>query len=98
MDFIVGLPRTQSRYDSIWVIVHRLTSIAHFIPVKTTYTGLQLTKLYMSRIVYLHGVPKRIVSDRGTQFTLKFLERLHKTMDTHLNFSSSYHFPDRWIN
>jgi hypothetical protein len=57
MGFIVGLPRTQSGYDSIWVIVDRLTMVAHFIPVKTTYSGSQLAELYMSRIVYLHGVP-----------------------------------------
>jgi hypothetical protein len=72
MDFIVGLPRTQSGYDSIWVIVDRLTKIAHFIPVKTTYSGPQLAELYMSWIVCLYGVPKKIVSDRGTQFTSKF--------------------------
>jgi hypothetical protein len=66
MDFIEGLPRTQSGYDSIWVIVNRLTKVAHFIPVKTTYSRPQLAKLYMSRIVCLHGVPKKIVSDRGT--------------------------------
>jgi hypothetical protein len=45
MDFIVGLPRTQSGYDSIWVIVDRLTKVAHFTPVKTTYSGPQLTEL-----------------------------------------------------
>jgi hypothetical protein len=45
----------------------------------------------MSRIVYLHGVPKRTVSTRGTQFISKFWERLHETMNTHLNFSSAYH-------
>jgi hypothetical protein len=39
IDFIVGLPRTRDGYDSIWVIVHRLTNVAHFIPVKTTYSG-----------------------------------------------------------
>jgi hypothetical protein len=72
MDFIVGLPRTQSGYDSIWVIVDRLTKVAHFIPVKTAYSGPQLAELYMSWIVCLHRVPKKIVSDRGTQFTSKF--------------------------
>jgi hypothetical protein len=51
MDFIVGLPRTRDGYDSIWVIVDRLTKVAHFIPVKTTYLGAQLAELYMSRIV-----------------------------------------------
>jgi transposase InsO family protein len=91
MDFIVGLPRTQSGYDSIWVIMDRLTKVAHFIPVKTTYSGPQLAKLYMLRIVCLHEVPKKIVSDRRTQFTLKFWERLHETLDTQLRFNSTYH-------
>jgi transposase InsO family protein len=91
MDFIIGLPKTQSGYDSIWVIVDRLTKVAHFIPVKTTYIGPQLAELYMLRIVCLHGVPKKIVSDRGTQFTSMFYERLHETLDTQLRFSSSYH-------
>jgi hypothetical protein len=91
MDFIVGLPRTRDGYDSIWVIVDRLTKVAHFIPVKTTYTGAKLAELYMSRIVCLHGVPKNIVSDRGTQFTSRFWGKLHKFMHTKLNFSSAYH-------
>jgi len=63
MDFIVGLPHTRDGYDSIWVIVDRLTKAAHFIPVKTTYTGAKLAELYMSQIVCLHGVPKKIVSN-----------------------------------
>ena len=72
MDFITGLPRTRSGYDSIWVVVDRLTKVAPFIPVKTTYTSAKLAKIYMTRIVCLHGVPRSIVSDRGTQFTSKF--------------------------
>jgi hypothetical protein len=91
MDLIVGLSRTQAGYDSIWDIVDRLTKVAHFIPVKTTYSGAKLIELYMSRIVCLHGVPKKIVLDRGSQFTSKFWEKLHESMDTKLNFSSAYH-------
>jgi transposase InsO family protein len=91
MDFIMGLPRTQSGYDSIWVIMDRLTKVAHFIPIKTNYSGPQLAELYMPRIVCLHGVSKKIVSDRGTQFTSMFWERLHETLDTQLHFSSTYH-------
>jgi hypothetical protein len=91
MDFIVGLPHTQARYDSIWVVVDRLTKVAHFIPVRTTYSGAKLAELYMSRIVCLHGVPKKIMLDRGSQFTSKFWEKLHESMDTKLNFSSAYH-------
>ncbi|WVZ70224.1 hypothetical protein U9M48_018905 [Paspalum notatum var. saurae] len=68
MDFIVGLPRTQKGYNSIWVVVDRLTKVAHFIPVNTTYSGARLAELYISRIVCLHGVPKRIISDRCSHY------------------------------
>jgi hypothetical protein len=56
MDFIVGLPHTRDGYDSIWVVVDRLTKVAHFIPVKITYSSAVLAELYMSRIVCLHGI------------------------------------------
>jgi hypothetical protein len=91
MDFIMGLPRTQSGYDALWVIVDRLTKVAHFRHVKMTYTRLQLVELYMPRIVCFHGVPMRIVSDRETQVILKFWDGLPKTMDICPNFSSAYH-------
>jgi hypothetical protein len=72
MDFIVGLPHTHDGYDSIWVVVDHLKKADHFILVKTTYNSAMLAELYMSRIVCLHGVPKKIVLDRGTQFTSHF--------------------------
>ena len=87
----MGLPRTQRGYDSIWVIVDRLTKVAHFIPVKTKYTGERLAELYMERIVCLHGVPKKIVSDRCTQFTSHFLKAVHDSLGTKFNFSTAYH-------
>jgi hypothetical protein len=90
MDFITGLPCTSKGYDSIWVIMDRLTQVAHFIPVKTTYKGSQLVELYMTRIVCLHGVPKKIVLDRGSQFTSRFWKSFHENMDAKLNFSSAY--------
>jgi hypothetical protein len=64
--------------------------VAHFIHIKTTYSGPQLAELYMSRIVCLRGVSKKTVSDRGTQLTLRFWERLHETLDSLLHFSSAY--------
>jgi transposase InsO family protein len=73
------------------VIVDRLTKVAHFIPVKTTYKGTQLEELYMTQIVCLHGLPKKIISDRGSQFTSRFWKSLHESMDTKLNISSAYH-------
>ena len=64
MDFIVGLPHTQRGYDSIWVIIDHLTKVAHFIPVKTTYSSAKLAELYMEKIVCLQGVSKKIILDR----------------------------------
>jgi hypothetical protein len=90
MDFIVELPRAWAGYDSIGVVVDRLTKSAHFIPVKTSYSS-AMAKLYMSRIVCLHGVPKKIVSDRGTRFTSHFWQQLHEALGTHLNFGWAYH-------
>ncbi|WVZ52251.1 hypothetical protein U9M48_003331, partial [Paspalum notatum var. saurae] len=91
MDFTVGLPRTQKSYNSIWVVVDRLTKVAHFIHVNTTYSGAKLAEMYISRIVCLHGMPKRIISDRGSQFTSRFWEQLHYSLDTKLRFSTAYH-------
>jgi hypothetical protein len=86
-----GLYRTQLGYDSIWVLVDRLTKVAHFIPLKTTFSRPQLAELYISRIVCLHGVLKKIVSDTWSKFTLTFWERFHETLDTQLNFNSANH-------
>jgi hypothetical protein len=91
MDFVVGLPRIQSGYDSLWVIVDRLAKVAHFVPIKTTYTRPQLAEMYRSRIVCLHGVSKWIVSARTTQFISRFWGRLPRTMNICPNFSSAYH-------
>jgi hypothetical protein len=91
MDFITGLPRIKSGYDSIWVVVGRLTKVAHFIPVKTTYTSANLADIYMKRIVCLHVVPNSIVSDRGTQFTSHFWKQLHESLGTRLEFSTTFH-------
>jgi hypothetical protein len=91
MDFITGLPRTQKGYDSIWVIMDRMAKVTHFIPVKTTYKVSQLAELYRARIVSLHGVPKKIILDRGSQFTPRFWKSFHESKDAKLNFSIAYH-------
>ena len=76
MDFVVGLPRMAKGYDSIWVIVDRLTKSAHFLPMDTRYSAKKYAKLYFDRIVTLHGVPLTIVSDRGLVFVSRFWEQL----------------------
>jgi hypothetical protein len=64
MDFIVGLSLTGSKFNSVWVIVDRLTKSAHFIPVHTFYMVEKYAELYVSHILCLHGVPKTIISDQ----------------------------------
>ncbi|KAL4185644.1 hypothetical protein AMTRI_Chr10g231720 [Amborella trichopoda] len=91
MDFVSSLPRTNSRHDSIWVIMDRLTKAAHFLPIRKTYTLDRLTQLYIKEIVRLHGVPVSIVSDRDTRFTSKFWARLQSAMGTRLTFSTAFH-------
>jgi hypothetical protein len=72
MDFIVGLLRTSRGYNSIWVIVDRLTKLAHFIHVSTVYMVRQYVELYISHIVHYHGIPKTIISNRGSIFIARF--------------------------
>ena len=91
MDFVTGLPKTSKKNDSIWVIVDRLTKSAHFLPVRTTFTVENLTKIYIAEIVRLHGIPSSIISDRDPKFTSHFFFFLHKALRTRLNMSSAYH-------
>ena len=91
MDFITVLPRTSHGYNSIWVIVDRLTKSAHFLPIKANYAVEKYAELYLTKIVCLHGVPKSIVSDRGSQFTAQFWKSLLDAMGTNLSFSTAYH-------
>ncbi|GJR85423.1 hypothetical protein Tco_0209434 [Tanacetum coccineum] len=91
MDFIVGLPRTPSGYDSIWVIVDRLTKSAHFLPVKTTDSMEKLTQLYLKEIVCRHGVPISIISDRDSKFASRFWRSLQGALGTQLDMSTAYH-------
>jgi hypothetical protein len=63
MDFIVGLPLTARKFDSIGVIVDRLSKSGHFIPIHTHYDARKYAEIYIARVICLHGVPKTIISD-----------------------------------
>jgi hypothetical protein len=91
MDFVVGLPRSQRGHDAIWVIVDKLTKVAHFIPVREDNRVLKLVDLYIEHILRLHGVPRSIVSDRGSQLTVQFWKSLHGSLGTSLDYSSAFH-------
>ncbi|GJT21789.1 putative reverse transcriptase domain-containing protein [Tanacetum coccineum] len=91
MDFVTGLPRTPNGHDSIWVIVDRLTKSAHFLPMKKTDSMEKLTQLYLKEIVYMHGVPVSIISDRDSRFASGFWRSLQKSLGTDVNMSTAYH-------
>jgi hypothetical protein len=80
MDFIIGLPNTSQKHDSIWVIIDTLTKTAHYIPVHTTYNAKRYVEIYLDHIVCLHGVPKTIIFDHGTQFVARFWEQLQESL------------------
>jgi transposase InsO family protein len=91
MDFIVGLPLTTRRHNSIFVVVDTLTKSAHFIPVRTTYQAPDIAIIFISEVVRLRGVPKMIISDRGLMFTRQFWTSFQEALGTQLNFSTTYH-------
>ena len=62
MDFVVGLPLTGRKHDSVWVIVDRLTKSTHFLPMRTDYSLDKLVELYIKEIFWLHGIPLSIIS------------------------------------
>ena len=88
MDFITGFPKTQKGNDAIFVVIDRLSKVAHFLPIRESITASQLADLYVSRVVSLHGVPLEINSDRGSLFTSRFWQSFQNAMGTHL-----YSFP-----
>jgi hypothetical protein len=91
MDFILGLPKTPTGEDFIWVVVDRLTKSAHFIPIEVKDPMDKLARLYVQNIVCLHGVPSAIISDRDSCFTLRFWQSLQKEIGTELKFSTAFH-------
>jgi transposase InsO family protein len=91
MDFITGLPKTKKNKVMIWVIVYRLTKSAHFIPVNQKDNAEKLIDIYVKEIVSKHGVPKKIVSDRGSVFTSAFWKQLQEALGSKLDFSTAYH-------
>ncbi|GKC32865.1 putative reverse transcriptase domain-containing protein [Tanacetum coccineum] len=91
MDFVTKLPKTANGYDTIWVIVDRLTKSAHFLPMRENDPMEKLMKLYMKEVVTRHGVPVSIISDRDGRFTSLFWQALHKALGTRLDMSTAYH-------
>ncbi|XP_059290721.1 uncharacterized protein LOC132044246 [Lycium ferocissimum] len=88
MDFVMGLLKTLGKFDSVWVIIDRS---AHFIPAHVTYTAEKLARIYIRKIMRLHGVRISIILDRGPQFTSNFLRAFQPELGTHLDLSITFH-------
>ena len=90
MDFIVDLP-VSSGFDSILVIVDRLTKMAHFIPTVKDVTAEDVAALFIKHILPQHGLPDEIISDRDARFVSKFWSRFLQLLDIRKNMSTAYH-------
>nr|GEV62985.1 reverse transcriptase domain-containing protein [Tanacetum cinerariifolium] len=82
---------TSSEYDTIWVIVDRLTKSALFLPMRDDHKIDRLARLYLNEIVARHGVPISIIYDRDSQFTSRFWQSMQKALETRLDMSTAYH-------
>ena len=90
IDFVEGLPRLEGK-DNILVVVDRLTKFAHFIELAHPYTTQEVARVFLDRVVALHGVPKFIISDRDKIFTSLLWQELMKALRTKLNTFTAYH-------
>ena len=91
MDFIIGFILMAKRHDLIFVVVDTLKKGAHFIPVHMTYQVPDISRVVVNNFVILHGVPRRIISDRGLVFTRRFWTSFQEDLGTQLNFNIMYH-------
>ncbi|KAA0043304.1 Retrotransposable element Tf2 [Cucumis melo var. makuwa] len=90
MDFIEGLPKAGG-YDSIMVIVDRLSKMAHFITLKHPFTAKQVAEKFVEEIISKHGIPNSIVTDRDKIFLNHFWKELFTAMGTSLKRSTAFH-------
>nr|GEY91383.1 reverse transcriptase domain-containing protein [Tanacetum cinerariifolium] len=91
IDFITKLPKSSQGFDTIWVILDRLTKSAHFLPIKENDPLDKLARLYLNRIVARHGIPVSIICDPDGRFTSNFWKSFQKDLGIELSMSIAYH-------
>ncbi|GJR23481.1 putative reverse transcriptase domain-containing protein, partial [Tanacetum coccineum] len=91
MDFVTKLPKTSQGYDTIWVIVNRLTKSAIFTSMRETDPMDKLTRIYLNEVVTRHGIPISIICDRDPWFASNFWRLLQNALGTNLDMSTAYH-------
>jgi len=90
MDFVMPLPKSRG-YTGILVVVDRLTKMSHFIPIHKEITALETASTLMKHVFKLHGLPDKIISDRGPQFAAQVIQEMYKKLDITTALSSAYH-------
>ncbi|GKC59772.1 putative reverse transcriptase domain-containing protein, partial [Tanacetum coccineum] len=91
MDFVTKLPKSSQGYDTIWMIVDRLTKSAIFVPMRETDPMEKLARMYLKEVVTRHEIPVSIICDRDPRFALNFWRSLQKALGTNLDMSTTYH-------
>jgi hypothetical protein len=91
MDCFLGLSLTSHRHNAILVIVDKLTKSAHFILVRDTYDVTDVARVFVRKVIHLHGIPKKIILDKDCRFTSRFWTSLQSALGTQLNLSTTYH-------
>ena len=93
MYFIIGLPKSKrkNQNDSIFVVVDKLSKVAHFIPVNSTYKAVHIANILLKEIFRLHRIPKVIILEQDAKFTGKFWRSLLSRLEMQLKFSTAYH-------
>ena len=91
LDFITDLPESLNNFDSILTVIDKATRMTHLIPCRKKITATETAQKFVDHIVRLHGVPRSIFTDRGTQFCSKFWQEMWKILGTSLKYSTAYH-------
>ncbi|GKB62854.1 putative reverse transcriptase domain-containing protein [Tanacetum coccineum] len=91
MDFITKLTKLSQGFDTIWVIVYRLTKSAHFLTIRENNPLDKLARLYLNRIVARHRIPASIICDHDGRFTSNFWRSFQKALGTDISMSTAYH-------
>ena len=89
MDFMTHLPESKG-FDSIMVVVDRVSKMSHFVPTRDTATAQEVGRLYFNKVVKHHGMQKNIISNRDPKFTSRFWRALWKKLDTELKMSTAF--------
>ncbi|GKC85277.1 putative reverse transcriptase domain-containing protein [Tanacetum coccineum] len=91
MDFVTKLPKSSQGYDTIWVIVDRLTKSVIFTPMRETDPLDKLARMYLKEVVTRHEIPVSIIYDHDPRFASNFWRSLQNALGTNLDMSTAYH-------